>query len=555
MNIILHIGTLKAGSTSIQFHCINNREQLLQHGVLFPRTGLEYNLYRQGRSAGHNSYIAALKNDDSAIFDELREEIADQRNIHTVLLSSENYSTEIKNSLVSKFKVFLGEKYDYRIVVYLRRQDHFLESIYGELVSGGWYKLRLSAEEFLREYLDEKGEFQCDYTLLLQPWDQTFGRRNVVVRPFEKIQWKEGDFLKDFFTSVGLDELGELKCSERKKYNISVPPETNQIIRYLNQIPLESKFYRAALNNFFDSGEPNFSSPQKLGQHVTPPALRERLLSIYRKSNEHVAVEYLHRPSGELFFEPEPRQDELWQPVRIQDPDSVARLFSLYIQQKSMEVDENFQLRDRRLAQGSEENESIRKELATYRKNSWKSIELQGNSLKQIREAFDSQSGSLKQLRRLLATVEDEQKQHISELRKLRKTYWKNFKKQNEFLHFKHKESQSTQELLYRNALLLFRRARLSKWHRFKRIFFALWVNEVKLIQKSGLIDAHFYFKQNPGVISTGMAAAEHYVRYGAAEGKDPSSKFSTRQYLAENIDAALDGINPLAHYILSRKS
>ena len=41
-----------------------------------------------------------------------------------------------------------------------------------------------------------------------------------------------------------------------------------------------------------------------------------------------------------------------------------------------------------------------------------------------------------------------------------------------------------------------------------------------------------------------------HYLRYGAAEGRDPSPRFDTRAYLARNPDVSAEGVNPLLHFI-----
>jgi hypothetical protein len=42
----------------------------------------------------------------------------------------------------------------------------------------------------------------------------------------------------------------------------------------------------------------------------------------------------------------------------------------------------------------------------------------------------------------------------------------------------------------------------------------------------------------------------EHYVRFGAAEGRDPHPLFDTAWYLAHNPDARIVGITPLEHYV-----
>ncbi len=77
MNLVLHIGTPRTGSTAIQIFCDGNRESLLQNYVLFPKTGFRAKLTSRGwRSPGHSDLIPALRNRDYAVLDDLRKEIS-----------------------------------------------------------------------------------------------------------------------------------------------------------------------------------------------------------------------------------------------------------------------------------------------------------------------------------------------------------------------------------------------------------------------------------------------------------------------------------------------
>lgn len=63
-----------------------------------------------------------------------------------------------------------------------------------------------------------------------------------------------------------------------------------------------------------------------------------------------------------------------------------------------------------------------------------------------------------------------------------------------------------------------------------------------KAIAKSGLFDARFYLAQYRDVRLSGLPPLEHFLRYGALDGRDPSPHFSTAQYLARNSDVADSG-------------
>jgi len=70
-------------------------------------------------------------------------------------------------------------------------------------------------------------------------------------------------------------------------------------------------------------------------------------------------------------------------------------------------------------------------------------------------------------------------------------------------------------------------------------------------IRYSGLFDHTYYRAAYPDVRDGVRDPIWHYVKYGAAEGRDPSPTFSTSYYLSRYVDVARSGQNPLAHYIL----
>ncbi len=65
--------------------------------------------------------------------------------------------------------------------------------------------------------------------------------------------------------------------------------------------------------------------------------------------------------------------------------------------------------------------------------------------------------------------------------------------------------------------------------------------------------DSDFYARQYPDIVAAGLAPDEmilHYLRTGWLEYRDPSPRFSTRDYLSLNADVRQAGINPFWHYV-----
>jgi len=63
------------------------------------------------------------------------------------------------------------------------------------------------------------------------------------------------------------------------------------------------------------------------------------------------------------------------------------------------------------------------------------------------------------------------------------------------------------------------------------------------------LFDRDWYLSQYPDVRDGAIDPYDHFLRYGAAEGRDPSPAFDTQWYLKQNADVRESGINPLVHF------
>lgn len=72
----------------------------------------------------------------------------------------------------------------------------------------------------------------------------------------------------------------------------------------------------------------------------------------------------------------------------------------------------------------------------------------------------------------------------------------------------------------------------------------------IKQISESAYFDQAYYLQQHPQIRNSGLSAAEHYVKQGAAAGLNPSEAFNTQFYLQTYPDVAKAGINPLWHFL-----
>jgi glycosyltransferase involved in cell wall biosynthesis/SAM-dependent methyltransferase len=87
------------------------------------------------------------------------------------------------------------------------------------------------------------------------------------------------------------------------------------------------------------------------------------------------------------------------------------------------------------------------------------------------------------------------------------------------------------------------------QWLRMSRHDFRLPFYRKQLLA-TGLFDPQWYLERNPDVAAAGMDPLDHWLSYGAREGRDPNPEFDTDWYLERYPHVAESGQNPLVHYL-----
>lgn len=72
---------------------------------------------------------------------------------------------------------------------------------------------------------------------------------------------------------------------------------------------------------------------------------------------------------------------------------------------------------------------------------------------------------------------------------------------------------------------------------------------QIEIVRHSPFFDEQWYLEQYPDVRASGMTAAEHYVKFGWKEGRNPSFNFDTNDYLFLNPDIKIKNICPVVHF------
>ena len=74
---------------------------------------------------------------------------------------------------------------------------------------------------------------------------------------------------------------------------------------------------------------------------------------------------------------------------------------------------------------------------------------------------------------------------------------------------------------------------------------------EIVFIEKSGEFDAEYYLSQYPDVAKSGINPIAHYVYFGAIEGRNPNTIFSTSEYRKNG--ASPQEVNPFVDYLTQK--
>lgn len=316
--LYLHIGTPKTGTTAIQVFLMNNRELLKSKGFFFPiisgrfgriipNTGMLEKVssrrnahflidFLDRKDADNEEYVQMIRK----CYDELFEALDNNDNVILTDESIWHACKKIKNfwkDLLSK----LNEKgHDLKVIVYLRRQDEFIQS---------YWKFNVLASETMsfKEYVNSSKYkfFPLDYYTHLSNISKDVGKDNVIVRVYEKGQYKgkKNNIISDFFDALGLELTDEYTESDSVK-NANVDYICTEVKRKLNIIP-EFKSRRIFLRRIMNEiSEQNCEEEKFQFNSIFAPEDQKCFLEKYEEENRKVAIEFLNRQDGRLFYAP-----------------------------------------------------------------------------------------------------------------------------------------------------------------------------------------------------------------------------------------------------------
>lgn len=330
--LILHIGTNKTGTTAIQHALAANRDALRERGLLYPVTGVRSEAHHEvGWKLGFVQGRPAAMDDEpfEPLWARMRAEIAAARCPH-VLLSTECFM--LGGGRIAALAQAVRD-FDVEVVVYLRRHDLWLQSVYVQAVkvtaNPPWGR---GYEAYLAHLARQKSESYGSHRRLVDRWAQAFGRERVRVRPFEAGQ-VDADITRDLLRTIGLEALGEQLKAPTRQVNASFGYTAIAYMDAVQRSGLPPPVKRHLVGQAALHG---LKAP-KVGP-MLPPARQRELVEPHLDDYAYIARQYLGRADGRLFHAPLPRDDDPWQPPQPPDDSQIAEMTARYLARANAET-------------------------------------------------------------------------------------------------------------------------------------------------------------------------------------------------------------------------
>ena len=333
--VFLHIGTHKTGSTSVQHFLHDNTDRLRSHGFLYPSSHLlECAHHRFGTTLLRDAGLSILKNDASSgaqsysqaepvaladlrLWPDLKEEV-EQTDCSYVIISSEEFEWVTQPEVIPRL---LGN-HNYKIVVCLRRQDHYLESVYQTFVKNKNVRLKAEPAKWIGKVVSGTGFH--DYFNLLERWAAVFGKENILPIVFEDaiINRLEVEFLR----TIGVDDAAahdfvlpeESWLLEQRK---SLDNRCLEFLRLCNQQSLDAKKHEAIVAALMLVSDA-FRERRSYNKDILDVKQRSIILDSVRDSNQKLLKKYF--PGRQRMFPELDLSQEL-------DPIVIKRVVPLFM--------------------------------------------------------------------------------------------------------------------------------------------------------------------------------------------------------------------------------
>lgn len=296
--LYIHAGTPKTGTTSIQNFCKENQEPLQQKGYYYPLFPYRYIGAHALRNA-HFIFGCLYKEDGSRDLSAEMQTLEDGwKHIHeafetydNIILSDEGLWTVGFRDEISAWEKIKQEQekgqFAIKVIVYLRPQDEFLYSWWSQKVKEGFH------DEATLDWNTMSKELplvKINYYEMLESIAQYVGKENIIVRKFDKKDFKGGTIYEDFMNAIGLEYSDEYSIQNETR-NISLTYNNNEIKRILNMVPDLSRETNLNFKNTLKQQSRNHQEDIRYSMFSQQEWIA--FMEQYEEGNNRIAKEYM----------------------------------------------------------------------------------------------------------------------------------------------------------------------------------------------------------------------------------------------------------------------
>lgn len=303
--IHIHIGMPKTGSTFLQRAMVASRARLAELGFCYPEPPEDAYARYQHVHLAH--LVEEGRTEAAADFVAQACEVAPN-----VLISAERLHGQFGDRSGASTARWLEAVRDrtgrtIRILVYVRRQDIYAQSLY----RAGIRNPRMKREVRPFHNWLETYRRRLDYTIRLSTWASCapIGDENMIVRAYEPSQWRDRELLSDFLEALGLRDLGGFTVPPEEKGNLSFSPAVCEYLRRTNA-GRDFEAQRAILAKLRRALPPDLLYGPRSSSPYMSPAEQREFLAQFADSNAEIARRWMGRPDGVLFRDPVGDEDQ-----------------------------------------------------------------------------------------------------------------------------------------------------------------------------------------------------------------------------------------------------
>jgi hypothetical protein len=295
--LYIHIGTHKTGTTAIRKAIRSHKKKLGREGIRDIGRPLHFKKIRLSESI--NEEIADFSKKELAM--QIKRESLFGRN--KLIISAEHFCGNVctgydNSQVVAEYLKAITDELPVRvrIIVYLRRQDNFVQSMYTQLIKEG------ASFEF-EEYLDDLQKDAFNWERLVNGYAKQFGSENIILKKYDKEEMQGlHSLVQGFGEIIGSKFLSKNRDSSSSNNGLS--PDAVDLLKKIN--PYLSEFEQGRLRRILENIRPK--KPFAAYNYFSFTQ-RNEFLERYTKSNAEIAKRYFN--TDRLFAVPERDHDKI----------------------------------------------------------------------------------------------------------------------------------------------------------------------------------------------------------------------------------------------------